>query len=111
MIESTINVYFSDDSEAFEIEAVDRGWRNDVYVLIDNILFHLNVYTLERLGQDFKTELEYCGYYTVDSNMILVASSDKETIISTILHLYTQKYFEEIKPENNNNVDKLMKVY
>lgn len=111
MTGSKINIYFSDDSEAFEIEAVDRGWRNDVYVLIDNILFHLNVYTLVRLSQDFETESEYYGYYTVDSNMILVDSSDKETIISTILHLYSQKYFEEIKPENNNDVDKLLKVY
>lgn len=111
MIESTINIYFSDDSEALEIEAVDRGWRNDVYVLIDNLLFHLNVYTIERLDKDFKIELEYYGYYTVDSNMILVISSDKNTIISTILHLYKQAYFKEIKPEANNNVDKLIKVY
>ncbi len=104
-------IYFSEDSEASEFEAVSRGWRQDVYVLIEKALFQLYIYTPERLVQDFQAELEYYDYYRVDSNLVLVTSADKETIISTILHLYADDYFKEIKPLENNITDSLIKIY
>lgn len=104
-------IYFSENSEASEFEAVSRGWRQDVYVLIEKALFQLYIYTPERLVQDFQIELEDYGYYQVDSNLVLVTSTDKETIVSTILHLYENGYFKEIKPLENNTTDLLVKIY
>ena len=106
-----MHIYFSEDSEASEFEAVSRGWRNDVYVLIEKALFHLHIYTPERLVQDFKIELECYDYYQVESNLVLVVSADKETIISTILHLYADDYFKEIKPLENMPTNLLIKIY
>ena len=83
----------------------------DVYVLLEKALFQLYIYTPERLVQDFQAELEYYDYYRVDSNLVLVTSADKETIISTILHLYADDYFKEIKPLENMPTNLLIKIY
>lgn len=104
------NVFFEDDSDLAEWEAKNRGWRNDVYVSINDELFHLNIYTPIRLCQDFETEIKEYGYYAIDYNIVLVPSADKSTIILTIQGLIQQGYFQKIKPQNDSNVARLKKL-
>lgn len=50
----TINIYFGEDNDLSEWEAINKGWRKDVYVFINESIFNLNVYTPTRLLQDFE---------------------------------------------------------
>lgn len=105
-----IDIYFSDDSELGEYEAINKGYRLDVYIKINDNLFNVRVYTMIRLQQDFESEIESYGYYAVEPNLILVKDSSREEIISTVANVYEQKYFEEIKPLENFDIGNLKKV-
>ncbi|MBR4342259.1 MAG: hypothetical protein IKP88_06105 [Lachnospiraceae bacterium] len=105
------NVFFETDSELAEWEAENRGWRNDVYVAINDDIFRLNIYTPTRLLQDYETEIKDYGYYPIDCNIVLVPYAKKETIIATIHKLVEQGYFREIKPYSGRNIEQLSRVY
>ena len=108
---SNLNIYFLYDSELAEYEASNKGYRTDVFVEVDSSLYNVRIYTLLRLQQDFESEIESYGFYTAEPNLILVKDSNKKEIIETITKLYEQKYFDELKPIENVEVDQLIKVY
>lgn len=68
-----MTIYFLDDSELAEYEAISKGYRTDIYVEIEDIFYNVSVYTILRLQQDFESENEDYGYYSVDPNLILVS--------------------------------------
>lgn len=107
---SDINIYFSDDSELVEYESSSRGYRTDVYVEINNNIFNVRVYAMIRLQQDFESEIESYGFFAIEPNIILVKDANKEEIVSTIIKLNEQKYFEEIKSLENVDISKFKKV-
>lgn len=111
MLKQFIKIYFAYDNEYFEWEAINRGWRNDVYVVCDNCTYHVNVYTPTRLLQDYETEMEGNGFYSIDENIILVSEADKESIISVILRLYCDKYFNKIKSVLGIDFNNMIQVY
>lgn len=90
--------YCLDNSERAEYDALDRGYRGDVFVHIHGDYFALNVYEIVRLSQDFATEIDYYGFYASDPNLILVEEVKLSVIELTVQHLYRQKYFDKIKP-------------
>ncbi|WP_342565753.1 hypothetical protein NST84_11780 [Paenibacillus sp. FSL R7-0345] len=90
---SEIKVYFLEDTELAEYEAVNKGFRLDVYVKIADELFNVAVYDIVRLQQDLELEVENYGYYSVDPNLILVSEVNKDKIVHTIENLYKQNYF------------------
>ncbi|MBD5144218.1 MAG: hypothetical protein HDT22_11570 [Ruminococcus sp.] len=109
-----ITIYFSLDDELSEFEAINKGYRNDVYAVIDKKIFQLNIYTPIRLIQDFEIEIRYYGFYPVDNNLVLVTNTDKKTIISTVLNLYANHYFNDfndIKSVTEKQIDSFIKVY
>ena len=106
----TIEIFFLDDSELAEFEAKNKGYRVDVYVKVDNIFFHVRVYDVFTLKQDFERELDSYGYYAIEPNLILVKDVNKAEIIETIKRLYEQKYFEGIKPVERIDITDLTKV-
>ena len=106
----SVNIFFSRDSEYDEFEAVCKGYRCDVYVSVDDKMYHLNIYTPQRLCQDFETETAECGFYASESNLVLAESADRECIIKTILFQHSQKYFEEIKPLDSFDMKKLVRI-
>lgn len=107
---SELNIYFSDDSELAEYEALSRGYRTDVYVKIDSNIYNLKIYAMVRLQQDFESEIQSYGFYASEPNLILVKEANKEEVIETIKKLYEQKYFEEIKPVEHIEINQLIKV-
>jgi hypothetical protein len=67
-----VKIYCEDNSELAELEASDRGYRSDIYVKTNTYIYHLHVYYIVRLQQDFETEFELHGYFGIDPNVILV---------------------------------------
>ena len=106
-----IQIFFSDDTERDEFEAISKGYRNDIYVKVNNQFFNVRAYTILRLKQDFESELESYGFYQMEVNMFLVKESSKAEIISTIKYLQKQKFFEEIKSAENIKENELVKIY
>lgn len=105
-----INIYFLYDTELSEFEAIEKGYRLDVFVKIGNDYFNLRVFDIVRLQQEFESEVENEGYFAVEPNLILVKEVNKKEIINTIKSLYKQKYFEEIKSVSNINISELVLV-
>lgn len=105
-----LDIYFSEDSEVAEYEALSKGYRIDVYVKIDENVFNLSVYTLIRLQQDFDTECETYGFYTPDPNIIFVKEVKKNEIITTVNRLFEQKFFEKLKPLDRIDVLEMVRI-
>lgn len=105
-----IEVYFLDDSDLAEFEAIQKGYRSDVYVKIVNNYFNVKVYDLIRLQQDFDDEIKSDGYYLIEPNLILVTEVNREKIKFTVCELYKQKYFNNLKPLENIDIPELKKV-
>ncbi|ODM27850.1 hypothetical protein [Acetivibrio mesophilus] len=106
-----MNIYFSEDSELAEYEAISKGYRTDIFVKIEDVFYNVRAYTMLRLQQDFESENEDYGYYTVDPNLILVKDANRSEIAFTIGKLYEQKYFEEIKPVEKVDISSLKRIY
>jgi len=99
-----IEIYFLEDNELIEYEAVSKGYRNDVYIKINIDVFKLNIYDNVRLIQDFDSEIEDYGYFSIEPNIILVKEVNKNEIITIIINLYKDKYFNFIKPISDFNI-------
>ncbi|MGW7162426.1 hypothetical protein [Paenibacillus taichungensis] len=99
-----IKVFFLEDTELAEYEAISKGYRNDVIVTVSDIIYRVYVYDIVRLQQDFESELENYGYYSIEPNLVLVREVSKENIQLTIKALYEQKYFENLKPIDKSSV-------
>ncbi len=93
-----IIIYFSEDSDISEYEAINKGYRKDVFVTIEKNIYNLNVYSMNRLQEDFKSEMRNYGYFDVEPNLIILEEVNKEEIIQTIFKLFEQRYFDNIKP-------------
>lgn len=93
-----IKIYCIENSEQAEYESLNRGYRNDIYVEINNNFYNIVVYDIIRLQQDFESEMETYSFFAIDPNVIIVKDVLKENIIFTIKKLLNYKYFEKIKP-------------
>lgn len=104
-----LKVYFLEDSELAEHEAISKGYRNDVFINVSNKLYNVRVYDIVRLQQDFESELEEYGYFSVEPNLVLVKEVSKEQIYLTITKLFRQGFFDNLKPVDENSVNNLSK--
>lgn len=91
-------IYFLHDNELAEHEAISKGYRNDVYIKINDQWFRLSVYDNIRLQQDFEEEIETNGYYSIEVNLVLVKETSKREIQKIIENLYNEGYFKKLKP-------------
>lgn len=91
-------VIFTDNTELAEYEAVNKGYRNDVLVKIQEDYYNLRVYDVVRLKQDFDSEVEEYGYYSTEPNLVLVTEVTSENVIKIISRLYDDGYFHHLKP-------------
>lgn len=95
-----VKVYCLDNSELMEEESKSKGYRTDIYVNIDNKYFHLNIYDIVRLQQDFESELEDYGYFSIEENIVIVEDVVKDKIISTLKKLNGDFFFTKLKEIN-----------
>ena len=104
-----LEIFFSEDSELSEFEAINKGCRLDVFVKMHQAIYHVRLYTFIRLQQDFEDAIEEDGYYCPDPNIILIKEANKEEIVSAIKWLSKQCYFSQLKNLSGVDVDRLMK--
>jgi hypothetical protein len=108
-----VKIYCTDNSELAEFEASSKGYRADIYVKTDAVnIYHIYVYEITRLQQDFESEIKSYGFYAIDHNLILVTEVVLSTIKQTVEYLFRQKYFDDLKPMDEHKVDleKLIEV-
>ena len=91
-----IKIIYENDTERAEVEAVDRGYRSDIFVVIGNKKYKIYVTTLLRLQQDVETEMDYYGYYIADPNILIVDEVTKEKISFIVEEMYKCHYFESL---------------
>ena len=92
-----MTIYCLDNSEYATHDALSRGHRSDIYVKVNENFYRLNIYDMVRLTQDFETEIEEYGFYSIEPNLVIVNEVSNEEIKKVLPGLYKQKYFEEIK--------------
>jgi hypothetical protein len=102
-----LSIYCLENSEWMDFDSDKRGYRGDIYVKADSEYFQLNIYDIVRLKQDFETEIEYYGFFDIESNIVLVEDVTLVKIKKTIEYLYSKQYFKKIKPLEIGYIDKL----
>jgi len=60
--------------------------------------YHVNIYDITRLQQDFEAELKYYGFYGIEPNIIIVKEVTTINIKKTVEHLDKQNFFEKLLP-------------
>ncbi len=108
-----VNIFCLDNNEFKEIDSINRGYREDIYVKFGDDYFNLNFYDIVRLKQDFETEIEHYGVFSIEPNTIILTEVNKHEIRSNIENLIKQKYFDEIKPLSKEKLKnlKLISLY
>ena len=86
-------IIYGDDTKLAESEALTKGYRNDVSVIIDNKKYNLYITDLTRLNQVFETEVKQCGYYYSEPNTIIVREVTRNEITKTVEKLFVEGYF------------------
>lgn len=92
----TPEIIYKDTSEFAEYEALNREYRADVTVKIGDKMYQVYITTMLRLQQDFETEIQDCGYYIPEPNIIIVKEVTKQEIESIVNKLYRCRYFERL---------------
>ncbi|GGH61396.1 hypothetical protein GCM10008014_36790 [Paenibacillus silvae] len=108
---NNIKIYFLEDTELAEFEAISKGYRNDVIVAVSGVFYHVYVYDIVRLQQDFASELENYGYYSIEPSLVLVKEASKEIIQLTLRALYEQNYFDHLKPIDKSSIGNHLTKY
>ena len=89
------NIY-EDNTEIAEYEAINKGYRKDVIVVIDDRRYKLYITDIIRLHQDFDSEFEESGIYQNEPNTIIVKEVSKYEIERTIDELYNEGFFGKL---------------
>ena len=93
-----------DDSELMEFNSINKGYRGDIYVKLNDSYYNLNFYDIVRLKQDFEKEIEDYGIFSPDPNIVIVKDVNKNEIKESIENLKRKKYFDEIKPLSDKDI-------
>ena len=89
-------IIYEYDTELAEFEALNKGYRNDVTVVIGEKQYKLYITSMIRLQQDFELGQEAYGYCLVEPNILLVNEVTKTEIEKIITKIYENKYFERL---------------
>lgn len=106
-----LSIYFANDSDIAELEAISKGYRTDVFVKINESIYSINIYTMNRLTQDFQSEVNNYGFYAPEPNLVIVVESKKNEIIETVKKIFKQQFFNDIKPVENIDTEQLYRIY
>lgn len=91
-----IKIIYEEDTELAEYEALSKGYRADVAVVIGNKKYKVYIISMIRLQQDFEMEHQDSGYYMVEPNTLIVKEVTKKEIEYVVSEMYKCKYFERL---------------
>lgn len=89
-----IKIIYEEDTELAEYEALIKGYRADVVVVIGDKKYRVYIISMLRLQQDFEVEYQDSGYYMAAPNILIVKEVTKKEIEYVISEMYNCKYFE-----------------
>ena len=89
-------IIYEDDTELAEYEAINRGCRKDVIVIIGEKQYKMHIISLIRLQQDYEIERKDFGFYLAEPNTLIVQDVTKKEIEAIIAKMYQCKYFERV---------------
>lgn len=89
-------IKYEDNTEIAEFEAINKGYRKDVIVIIDDKKYKLYITDMDRLHQDFDSEIEDYGIYQNEPNTIIVKEVSKDEIEKTINSLINEGFFDKL---------------
>lgn len=89
-------IIYEDNTEIAEYEAINKGYRKDVIVIVDDRKYKLYITDMDRLHQDFDSEIEDYGIYQNEPNTIIVKEVSKDEIEKTINNLISEGFFEKL---------------
>lgn len=49
-----MKIVYQNNEERFDFDSMNKGYREDVYVYLENKKYRLSIYTITRLNQDFE---------------------------------------------------------
>ncbi|WP_156305470.1 hypothetical protein [Sphingobacterium endophyticum] len=94
----SFKLYCLDNSELAQYESRSKGYREDIYIYVNGDYYNVCAYDIIRLTQDFESEFEHYGFFSIEPNLILVKEVTLNAIKETIRLLLTDtRYFEKIK--------------
>ena len=94
-----IKIIYEEDTELAEYEALNKGYRADVVVVVGDKKYRVYIISMLRLQQDFEMEHKDSGYYMAEPNTLIVKEVTKKEIEYVISEMYNCKYFERL--DNN----------
>lgn len=94
-----IKIIYEEDTELAEYEALNKGYRADVVVVIGNKKYKVYIISMIRLQQDFEMEQQDSGYYMAEPNTLIVKEVTKKEIEHVVSEMHKCKYFERL--DNN----------
>lgn len=94
---SKLEIIYMFDDERTNLEAPDRGYRSHIFVEIELSIYKVIFFDIVRLYQEYTSEIDNSGFYSIDQNVILVKEVTKKEITNTVLGLYKDGYFDLIK--------------
>ena len=102
-----MKIYVSKNDEIYKEEVKNKGWRDDVYVFINNKYYKIFIYEKMRFIQDYDESISSMQAYVPEPNTIFVESVTNECIVKTIKICSDEDYFEYLKPCEVNEVNEL----
>ena len=85
-------IIYEDDSELSDFEALYKGFRRDVVLLVGQKIIRFD---FVRLCQDYEEEMQNDGFYIDEPNTIIVPEVTKTVIEHKISKLYQLGFFSE----------------
>lgn len=92
-----MNIYVEDNSKNMQDESLQKNYRNDVYVKIDNKFYNLSIITIARLKEEVEESFENEIVFCTPNNVIIVKEVTNDCIIDSIKVLYHKNYFSGCK--------------
>lgn len=89
-------IIYQNNIELYNDEYFDRGYRDDVIVVINNKKYKLYIIEPIRLSQDFESEIIDYGYYQMEPNIIIVKKITRDEIEKVIDSLVKENFFEKL---------------
>ena len=89
-------IIYQNNIKLYNDEYFDRGYRDDVIVVINNKKYKLYIIEPIRLSQDFESEIIDYGYYQMEPNTIIVKKITRDEIEKVIDSLVKENFFEKL---------------
>ena len=89
-----MKIYVSKNDEIYKEEVKNKGWRDDVYVFINNKYYKIFIYEKIRFIQDYDESISSMQAFVPEPNTIFVESVTNECIVKTIKICSDEDYFE-----------------